>query len=213
MLSRTVIPWLLLGLAGAVSTAADQPVSFTRDIQPVFEGSCWKCHGGAVQLSKLDLRTREAALKGGEGVAAIVPGKGRGQPAVPRWWQGSRSRPCRWTASLRRADFRSSRTGSTRVRHGMQLRPRRRPIRPRNSPRSRMMPISPEARNYWAFQKPVQVPIPEVAGTRRIRSIAFLEKVRREKGLTSAPRADRDHALATRLHGPDRAAADAGRDR
>ena len=55
--------------------AADKPVSFTNDIQPVLETSCWKCHGAAIQLSKLDLRTRESALKGGEKGPAIVPGK------------------------------------------------------------------------------------------------------------------------------------------
>src|SRR5690242_16537913 len=55
--------------------AADKPVSFTGDIRPVFESSCWKCHGGSVQLSKLDLRTRDAALKGGERGAAIIPGR------------------------------------------------------------------------------------------------------------------------------------------
>src|SRR5438105_1147825 len=55
--------------------AADRPVSFTSDIRPVFENSCWKCHGSAVQLSKLDLRTREGALQGGQRGAAIVPGK------------------------------------------------------------------------------------------------------------------------------------------
>ena len=71
-------PGILLAcaLAAGVSLfAADKPVSFRADIQPVFESSCWKCHGSAVQLSKLDLRTRESALKGGERGAAIVPGK------------------------------------------------------------------------------------------------------------------------------------------
>ena len=34
-------------------------VSFSKDIQPIFEASCWKCHGAAIQLSKLDLRSRE----------------------------------------------------------------------------------------------------------------------------------------------------------
>src|SRR5258708_22525596 len=61
--------------AGASLGAADKAVSFSADIQPLFENSCWKCHGSAIQLSKLDLRTREAALKGGERGAAIVPGK------------------------------------------------------------------------------------------------------------------------------------------
>src|SRR4051794_36056705 len=48
---------------------------FSADIRPVLEASCWKCHGGAIQLSKLDLRTRESALKGGVRGAAIVPGQ------------------------------------------------------------------------------------------------------------------------------------------
>src|SRR5260370_40218649 len=61
--------------AGASLGAADKAVSFSADIQPLFENSCWKCHGSAIQLSKLDLRTREAALKGGARGAAIVPGK------------------------------------------------------------------------------------------------------------------------------------------
>src|ERR1700680_2786702 len=65
-----------LSLASAVVlAAADKPVPFAKDIEPVLQGSCWKCHGGAIQLSKLDLRTRDAALKGGDKGAAIVPGK------------------------------------------------------------------------------------------------------------------------------------------
>src|SRR3977135_3353568 len=64
-----------LSLASTLVLAADKPVSFTKDIEPVLQGSCWKCHGSAIQLSKLDLRTRVAALKGGEKGPAIVPGK------------------------------------------------------------------------------------------------------------------------------------------
>src|SRR5207245_3731505 len=54
---------------------AQESVSFTRDIQPILQNSCWKCHGEAMQLSKLDLRTLEGALKGGENGASIVPCK------------------------------------------------------------------------------------------------------------------------------------------
>ena len=53
------------------------------------------------------------------------------------------------------------------------------------------MPISPEARGYWAFQKPVRS---RRAGDGRNPANPidrFLEKTRREKGLKSAPRADR----------------------
>ena len=59
------------GGAGAAAAlgAADTPVPFS-DVRAVFESSCWKCHGAAIQLSKLDLRTREAALKGGPATEA-----------------------------------------------------------------------------------------------------------------------------------------------
>ena len=49
-------------------------VSFARDIQPIMERSCWNCHGEAMQLSKLDLRTREGALRGGAHGPAATPG-------------------------------------------------------------------------------------------------------------------------------------------
>jgi hypothetical protein len=53
------------------------------------------------------------------------------------------------------------------------------------------MPIPPEARKYWAFQKPVRYPVPAVSEDLRNPVDRFLEKARREKGLTPAPRADR----------------------
>src|SRR4051794_23128244 len=69
---------LLLACGLTALRAAEKPVSFSADIRPVLESSCWKCHGGTVQLSKLDLRTRDAALKGGLRGAAIAPGNGAG---------------------------------------------------------------------------------------------------------------------------------------
>src|SRR5512138_218114 len=62
---RSVVSSILCGLAvtvwvvtlpGAVSSA-QEPITFTKDIQPIFQSSCWKCHGETLQLSKLDLRT------------------------------------------------------------------------------------------------------------------------------------------------------------
>src|SRR3954470_20585735 len=71
MCGKLTLSILFLTTAAAV---AQTPVSFSKDIQPIFEASCWKCHGAAVQLSKLDLRTREAALTGGAHGTAIAPG-------------------------------------------------------------------------------------------------------------------------------------------
>ena len=60
--------------ATALAHGADRQISFSRDIQPVFQKSCWNCHSNTVQLSKLNLATRDAALRGGDHGPAIVPG-------------------------------------------------------------------------------------------------------------------------------------------
>src|SRR5207248_155380 len=52
----------------------DAVATFAKDIRPIFESSCWTCHGDAAQLSKFDLRTRESALRGGARGSDIVPG-------------------------------------------------------------------------------------------------------------------------------------------
>src|SRR5438477_8864076 len=74
MVCGLVVTGWVVTLSSTLS-GAQEPVSFTKDIQPIFQNSCWKCHGEAMQLSKLDLHTLEGALKGGEKGAAIVPGK------------------------------------------------------------------------------------------------------------------------------------------
>ena len=65
------------------------PVTFAQNIQPVMERSCWTCHGASMQLSKLDLRTREGALSGGAHGPALVPGNAE-QSRLYRMVAGSR---------------------------------------------------------------------------------------------------------------------------
>lgn len=52
-----------------------RPVEFVKDIQPILERTCLKCHNAALSLSGLRLDSREAALKGGELGVDIVPGR------------------------------------------------------------------------------------------------------------------------------------------
>jgi formylglycine-generating enzyme required for sulfatase activity/mono/diheme cytochrome c family protein len=54
--------------------AAD-PVDFAKQIKPILELNCLKCHGEEQQKGKLRLDTREAAIKGGDSGTALVPGK------------------------------------------------------------------------------------------------------------------------------------------
>lgn len=69
-----VVSFVLLGRAGAadVDTAKLPPasdkkgVSYAKDIKPVLEKSCVKCHGAEKAKGKLRFDSLEAALKGSE---------------------------------------------------------------------------------------------------------------------------------------------------
>ncbi|HEY1051765.1 MAG TPA: c-type cytochrome domain-containing protein [Prosthecobacter sp.] len=50
---------------------------FQRDILPIFEEKCIRCHGGKRKGGKLDMRTMEALLTGGDTGAALKPGNAR----------------------------------------------------------------------------------------------------------------------------------------
>jgi hypothetical protein len=72
--------------AGAQAGASPAPaatVDFARDIQPIFDRSCVKCHSGARPKGSFDLTTRESFLLGGQsGEPAIVPGYADDSPMV-----------------------------------------------------------------------------------------------------------------------------------
>jgi mono/diheme cytochrome c family protein len=55
---------------------ADKPgVTYARDIKPIFDKSCVKCHGPEKPKARLRLDSLEGVLKGGEDGKVIVPGK------------------------------------------------------------------------------------------------------------------------------------------
>ena len=50
-------------------------VTFAKDIKPLFEKSCVKCHGAEKQKGKLRVDSLEATLKGGENGEILKKGK------------------------------------------------------------------------------------------------------------------------------------------
>ena len=62
--------------------ATRKGVSYVKDIRPLFEASCFRCHGEERQKGDLRLDTLEAALKGGEDGKVIIPGKSAQSPLV-----------------------------------------------------------------------------------------------------------------------------------
>lgn len=62
--------------------SATQGVTFDKDIKPIFEKSCVKCHGAEKQKGKYRLDSLEASLKGGESGEAILKGDSAKSPLV-----------------------------------------------------------------------------------------------------------------------------------
>ncbi len=87
---------ILVGLAIATSVKADDKwdlgkldlsklppaatrkgVTYDKDIRPLFEASCFRCHGEEKQKGDLRLDTLQAVLKGGEDGKVVVPGNSK----------------------------------------------------------------------------------------------------------------------------------------
>jgi uncharacterized membrane protein len=75
---QAVLGGLLLGgLVADNAQANDKPGAapdFQRDVLPIFEAKCFRCHGEKKKDAKLDMRTVDAMLKGGVTSPAIQPG-------------------------------------------------------------------------------------------------------------------------------------------
>ena len=57
-------------------------VDFARDIKPIFESICWRCHGTERPKSHFRLDNRESALKGGDNGVDIHPGDSAKSPLI-----------------------------------------------------------------------------------------------------------------------------------
>lgn len=76
---RTFLPLLFSGLLLG-SLAEDKPQAapdFQKDVLPVFEEKCIRCHGAKRRDGKLDMRTLEALHEGGVTGPAIKPGNAK----------------------------------------------------------------------------------------------------------------------------------------
>ena len=91
----TLCVTVMTGLALQFANAADPDISklppaakkdgltFDKDIKPLLENSCLKCHGAEKPKSKYRVDSREAFIKGGESdEAAVIPGKSEKSPVV-----------------------------------------------------------------------------------------------------------------------------------
>ncbi|MDA1094363.1 MAG: PSD1 and planctomycete cytochrome C domain-containing protein [Acidobacteria bacterium] len=179
----------MVAAPGSVSVASAQSgeaVSFTDHIRPIFERSCWNCHGAASQLSGLDLRTRDTALDGGKRGPALVPGRGEESRLyrvlagldTPKMPMGG--------GAVTEAEIAAVRTwiddgahwdagGATSAEEVVA------------SLEHAELPFG--ARDYWAFRLPEKATVP-ASDTYQHPVDRFLEVARKDAGVAVAPRAD-----------------------
>ena len=63
--------------------AAKTGVTFAKDIKPIIETSCLKCHSGEKPKGKYSMETLESLIKGGSSKeAAVIPGKSDKSPMI-----------------------------------------------------------------------------------------------------------------------------------
>src|SRR5215217_4371895 len=72
---RSSIISLLVCVAVTSAHAGDVKVSYSKEIRPIFQASCAKCHLDGNRKGGLSLDTRELILKGGENGPVVTPHK------------------------------------------------------------------------------------------------------------------------------------------
>ena len=81
--SGAVVCLLTAGIAATVGGAEPRPVDFVRDVRPILQRACQRCHGPDKQKGEYRLDVRQSALHGGESYAPnIVPGKAADSPLI-----------------------------------------------------------------------------------------------------------------------------------
>ncbi len=187
LLGLAVAVFLAGAAGGSVAEAqTGAEVTFTDHIRPIFERSCWNCHGEASQLSGLDLRSLETAVEGGTRGPALVPGRAE-ESRLYRMLAGLDDPPMPMGGDqLTDAEVSAIRTwiddgahwdagGATSA--GAAL----------AALENTMLPDG--ARDYWAFKLPAKTPVPASADYENPVD-RFLDAARRDAGVTAGPRAD-----------------------
>ena len=167
----------------------------------ILERNCFGCHGAGLRTSNLDLRTREAALAGGERGEAIVPnypGRSRvylfaahaQKPAMPPGKQLPEAELAileRWISAGAVYPEKAAADGGS---EGDAARKAALAAMEEH-------PVTEKDRAFWSFRKPVRPAVPATGASNPIDS--FLRAAWREKGLVASPPAGR-RALARRVY-------------
>ncbi|MBL8222015.1 MAG: DUF1549 domain-containing protein, partial [Bryobacterales bacterium] len=184
---------LVFSLLAVLPAAAQagREVSFDKEVKPMLEARCVKCHGPAMQMGKLDLRNREAALKGGEKGPGLLPGNSA-QSILFKRVAGLEKPAMPMDGKLTDAEVETLRLW---IEQGARWEGEIGTKKPAVDPLKAIeeSPLPQNAKEWWSFRKPVRPPTPKVADARWAKHPidAFVKQQLDAQGLKPAPEADK----------------------
>ncbi len=170
----------LVFVAGIIAAAADaaEPLSFARDIAPILERRCVRCHATGKAKGDLSVVSSSELMRGGESGVAIIPGKPDESPLLQRVTGPKPDMPAEGPP-LTPSEVESLRAW---IAEGA--------VWPENLTLKERAPGSPQ---WWSFQPVKRPDLPIVQQQDWVRSDVdrfVLEKLE-AKGLSPSPEADR----------------------
>jgi len=148
-----------------------RPPVAERDVQAVLSAKCWVCHGRTEKKAGLDLRTRDALLRGGKSGPAVIPGNPGDSLLVKRI--GAQEMPppkLQEQFSVRGlTDDEFAKVKQWIADGAVPDREQPLHVSSANDPL-----VKPKDRAFWSFQPPVQPVVPSVKGRTRNAIDAFL---------------------------------------
>jgi hypothetical protein len=173
---------LLLDLTGRAAAKPPPAPVFEKDVLPILQARCLRCHGADKREADLDLRHRATLLKGGESGPAISPGSAEKSllwikvaadkmpPGKTKLTEAEKVLLRRWIESGAKA------SGSGQ------------PADAATADR-----VTDADRQFWAFRAPVRPSLPAVKHSERVLNPidAFILAALEKKGLSLSPEADR----------------------
>jgi len=171
--------------------------SFTHVVRPVLENRCLKCHGPAMQMGKLDLRSRAAALKGSGKGPALVPGDPEKSPLY-RHIAGIEKPTMPMDGTLKAEEIEAFKSwiASGAPWEGTLAGPAA-ANRANDLKKLEQWTVPAGVREQWTYRQPAKSAVPRNAEAHPID--AFLKASLDKQGLTMAPAASR-HTLVRRAY-------------
>ncbi len=178
----------LLALACCATIVAETPAEKAANI---LRQNCLACHGAAMQMSKLDLRSRESILAGGEHGPVVEPFNpeksrlyrfvaGLENPSMPP----GKKLPDEQIAALRAWIEDGAPMPVAKVSASKEDEEAKAALAKMED-----RPISAEERQYWAFRAPVRPVVPTVVAANPID--AFLRQAMQSKRVKPSPPTDK----------------------